>query len=103
MISEIISTATLLVLLIFIALKFFVDQKSKKAVRLCVTLRQSEGEFIGLLVEKHWKRWTFEHCQLMPSSRSEAPVPVDGRLHVSPSNVLYYQQLPAKAVDDADK
>lgn len=101
--SEILSFVTLFVVFAVVIGAHIQKARSKEASRLCVTLRQNEGEFIGLLVEKSRKRWTFEHCQLMPLDKTESPIPVDGRLHVPHSNILYYQQLSAKEPGDAGK
>lgn len=62
----------------------------KECKRLCITLKNNEGVFIALCVEKTSKRWTFENGQTV----GQKSTPILGRIHVPYRNILYYQELP---------
>jgi hypothetical protein len=64
-----------------------------KAQRYAVTLKQNEGAFVGLRVEKHWKHWTFEDIKLPQQPGAHVAEVAPGRLHVPVRNILYYQEL----------
>ncbi len=61
--------------------------------RMCITLKNNEGEFIGLCTEMSSKRWTFEQVVTVPETRGEAGEAVEGVLHVPPENILFHQIL----------
>jgi hypothetical protein len=60
---------------------------------IAVTLRENEGAFVGLRVEKHWKHWTFEDIKLPQQPGAHVAEVAPGRLHVPVRNILYYQEL----------
>lgn len=86
--------ALLLGLLIPFCIAAYLQFSVRKARRLVITLKQNEGAFIGLRVEKHWNRWVFEDVSLVPTNpgaRVDQAAP--GRLHVPTRNILYYQEI----------
>jgi hypothetical protein len=66
--------------------------------RYAITLKDGEGEFVGLLIERRWARLTFDECVIPPKSNSEAPQQVPGLLHVERVNIAYLQELPNDTV-----
>jgi hypothetical protein len=69
------------------------EAKVVECQRMCVTLKNNEGEFIGLCTEMSSKRWTFEQAVTVPNTRGEQGEPIDGTLHVPPGNILFHQIL----------
>lgn len=66
----------------------------KKALRYAVTLKHSEGAFIGLCTEKRRGHWTFVDVKVIPLNPVEAaPQMAPGVLHVPYRNILYYQEI----------
>lgn len=62
--------------------------------RYAITLKNGEGEFVGVLVQRRWAGMTFDDISIPPQKASEAPELVPGRLHVERVNVAYLQELP---------
>lgn len=69
------------------------ETKVVECQRMCVTLKNNEGEFIGLCVEMSSKRWTFEQAVTVPEERGRAGDRIDGTLHVPPGNISFYQVI----------
>lgn len=72
---------------------FYMVRGTTKAQRFAVTLKGNEGAFVGLRVEKHWDRWTFEDIKLPQQPGAFTAEVAPGRLHVPTRNILYYQEL----------
>lgn len=77
-----------------VAYQYTAKRTTKQAQRLCVTLKDSQGVFVALCVEKTAKRWTFEKGQTVPQKTGVESQPIAGRIHVPYENILYYQELP---------
>lgn len=80
--------------LIAALLGIWLPMKLAKAVRLCITLKDNEGAFVGLRTETHWDRWVFEEVKLVATVPNVPPQAVEGRVHVPRRNIAYYQELP---------
>lgn len=62
--------------------------------RYAITLKGGEGEFVGLLIDRHWSTLTFDQVVIPPTKASEALDEVPGLLNVERSDIAYLQELP---------
>lgn len=62
--------------------------------RYAITLKDGEGEFIGMLIERRWDRLTFTDVVIPPKDASDHTHEVLGNLHVERANIAYLQELP---------
>lgn len=82
------------------SLKTVLEQRDKSSEtkvvecqRMCITLKNNEGEFIGLCTEQTPKRWTFEDATTVPEKGGGPVESIDGVLRVPYENILHYQEL----------
>lgn len=68
-------------------------RNSKKAVQYAVTLKQNQGAFIGLCIEKRRDTWTFVDVRVQPVNHGGPVEHVEHTLHVPYRNILYYQEI----------
>jgi hypothetical protein len=86
---------SIILLMVFSIMTYaLVAQFVTRARRYAVTLKNNEGAFIALCIQKRWGRWTFEDVKITPLNpggehRAAAP----GKLYVPTSNILYYQEI----------
>ena len=67
----------------------------KRAVleRFCVTLKDNEATFSGVLTDFDADMFVFEDCRTVPTREGETVITIPGRVFIERATVAYLQEL----------